>query len=94
MKEFYCQFCGAKVSINSTSCPNCKKEFDSILCPKCLFSGSAMEFKNGCPSCGYLKEVKPNRKEQKVLKLTTKLFLILLTLLISVIGYFTFLLIK
>lgn len=94
MKEFYCQYCGAKVSINSTKCHNCNKEFESILCPKCLYSGSAVEFSNGCPSCGYLKEVELKVEEKKVLKLTRKLFFILLTLLLSVIGVLLYQLIK
>ncbi len=55
MGEFYCQFCGAKVGLNSNSCNNCHREFESVLCPKCLYSGSDNQFKDGCPNCGYLK---------------------------------------
>lgn len=94
MKSFYCQYCGAQVPINSSRCHNCNKEFESVLCPKCLYSGSSIEFQNGCPSCGYLKEKPLPKKEKKVFNLTKKLFLALFTSLLVIIGILLYQLMK
>lgn len=97
MKNFYCQYCGASVSIDCNSCPNCKKVFESILCPKCLYSGSSIEFRNGCPSCGYLKvekEMVENSKTFKKSKFNLKIFILLFSLLTLTIALLIYLLIK
>lgn len=55
-KTFICDSCGAKVSSAANQCPNCKKFFLGVRCPRCKYSGKTEEFKNGCPVCGYLAE--------------------------------------
>lgn len=97
MKDFYCQYCGASVSIDSDSCPNCKKKFESILCPKCLYTGTSIEFQNGCPSCGYLRiEERRGSKSTVFLKskFSFKLFALLFSFLIVIIAVLLYLLIK
>ena len=56
MKErsFYCENCGKPVSLRTTRCPSCGKQFDAVKCPVCEFTGSSSLFSDGCPSCGYL----------------------------------------
>ncbi len=92
MKKFYCQYCGAEVAPNSKKCNSCNKEFESVLCPKCLFSGQDSEFRNGCPNCGYLKKehnkAVKNRKSAK--KLSGKLFVLLFLSLVIIILFFLY----
>ncbi len=82
MRKFYCQDCGVEVPIEVDTCPNCNKHFDSVLCPKCSFTGSAVRFRNGCPKCGYLATPDKIVKEHKQISLSLKLFLLLFSLLI------------
>lgn len=77
MKRFYCQECGKEVPLEAKICPHCKKEFGSILCPKCNFSGSSIDFYNGCPKCGYLSITKHEVKKNLSLKIFIILFLTL-----------------
>lgn len=92
MKKFYCQGCGAEVPLNAKKCPNCDKEFASVLCPKCNYTGNSDEFHNGCPKCGYLKKstretVSYDSPVKKSSRLSLKLFSLLFIALVGVIGY-------
>lgn len=84
MRKFYCQYCGSEVPLNAHSCPNCEREFGSVLCPKCSYRGSANRFVNGCPKCGYLRDIIDDTPEtvKKRFNLTFKLFVILGTVLV------------
>ncbi len=57
---FFCEGCGEKVDKWALQCPKCGKIFDSIKCPECNHTGTAVEFTNGCPKCGFMS------KEQKI----------------------------
>lgn len=92
MKKFYCQGCGAEVPLKAEKCPKCEREFGSVLCPKCNYTGSSDEFYNGCPECGYLKKknrvsVSYDSPVKKSSKLSLKLFILLFISLIGIIGY-------
>lgn len=52
--EFYCETCGKKVPADVDSCPYCGMPFYAVKCPRCGYTGGALEFVQGCPSCGYL----------------------------------------
>jgi predicted amidophosphoribosyltransferase len=54
--KFLCESCQFEVTIDVDICPNCGRQFSSVLCPRCRKEGKAREFRNGCPRCGYLKE--------------------------------------
>lgn len=54
--NYFCEACGARVDKWDIRCPHCGKQFDSIKCPQCNYSGNAQEFSNGCPSCGFMSE--------------------------------------
>lgn len=54
--HYFCESCGEQVDKWDVSCPNCGKQFDSIKCPQCNYSGNAQEFSNGCPSCGFMSD--------------------------------------
>jgi predicted amidophosphoribosyltransferase len=61
--KFYCENCKYEVPLNDERCPFCGKEFFSVYCPRCKREGLPVEFRNGCPRCGYMKEgVKAYRK--------------------------------
>ncbi len=95
MKKFYCQDCGKEVSLNAKKCPSCHKEFGSILCPKCYYSGNSLEFGDGCPECGYLKKKEfdvDHGSIRRVSRLSLKLFVTLLLPLISIIFILIYLL--
>lgn len=98
MKKFYCQGCGGEVPLKSDFCPHCFKEFDQVLCPMCNYRGRASKFRNGCPSCGYLRkkeEITIDLKEKKKpFNLSLKIFITLLAGLLSIITLLLFLLIK
>lgn len=79
MRKFYCQNCGKEVPLNLDYCPSCNSQFESVLCPKCGYSGKSSQFYNGCPKCGYLKNSTPKKKS---LNLTFKLFISTFTLLV------------
>ncbi|MDR1625765.1 MAG: zinc ribbon domain-containing protein [Spirochaetia bacterium] len=51
---FFCQNCKKEVSARDKICPYCGRFFTDVRCPKCGYSGEALEFRFGCPSCGYL----------------------------------------
>jgi len=53
MPAFYCENCGKKVPPEVSFCPYCGKKFYSVRCPLCSFTGTARQFADGCPSCGY-----------------------------------------
>ncbi len=50
---FYCENCGSEVPEDDNVCPNCKKRFAGVKCPRCFFEGNAADFENGCPRCHY-----------------------------------------
>ncbi len=50
---FYCENCGSEVPEDDNVCPNCKKRFAGVKCPRCFFEGSSADFENGCPRCHY-----------------------------------------
>lgn len=54
--KFFCENCKFEVPLDSSTCPYCGKSFYSVYCPRCRKEGTPAQFKNGCPSCGYLKE--------------------------------------
>jgi hypothetical protein len=51
--KFYCDFCGAEVSLAAQSCPQCGRPFSSVRCPRCGYAGPPRAFVSGCPACGY-----------------------------------------
>ena len=51
---YLCEACGAAVTPGSVSCPECKRLFYGIRCPRCQKEGKPETFLSGCPSCGYL----------------------------------------
>ena len=55
---FYCENCGEKVDRNSGECSSCGVKFRAVKCPGCGFTASAGEFRNGCPACGYLSDIR------------------------------------
>lgn len=84
MKKFYCQNCGEEVPIDADHCQKCGKEFASILCPECGYSGASNKFENGCPKCGYLSNNPGHTVRKKLVKrkpLTLRIFLTLFCLL-------------
>lgn len=92
MKKFYCQGCGSEVPLKAKKCPNCDKEFGSVLCPKCNYTGSSDEFHNGCPQCGYLKKktkenISYDTSVKKSFHLSLKLFTLLFAALVGIIIY-------
>ena len=94
MRRFFCQYCGAEVPLNSDSCPNCGKEFEEVLCPKCNYTGSPVKFSNGCPKCGYLKNRSkpiPSKRRKRALSVKefTVFFILLTTVLIILLYLFT-----
>jgi hypothetical protein len=56
-QKFFCEFCKAEVPQNATMCAVCGRTFAAVKCPKCGKTGSADEFSNGCPFCGYAAKV-------------------------------------
>lgn len=63
--NYFCESCGTQVDKWDVQCPNCGKQFDSIKCPQCGYSGNAQEFSNGCPSCGFMSEEQKLAAAQK-----------------------------
>ena len=51
--SFFCENCGKEVSSGMDRCPSCGREFSSVRCPECGFSGESEKFLHGCPGCGY-----------------------------------------
>jgi uncharacterized membrane protein YvbJ len=56
--SFFCEACGTEVTGRADTCPSCGRPFLGIRCPKCGREGSAGDFRNGCPDCGFLTEGK------------------------------------
>lgn len=52
--KFYCETCGREVPADVDSCPYCGMPFYAVKCPRCGYTGKAVKFVEGCPSCGYL----------------------------------------
>ncbi len=52
--RFFCENCGEQVPINVERCPNCRQIFFAVMCPLCKYEAMPREFRNGCPSCGYM----------------------------------------
>lgn len=55
--NFYCDSCGKAVNMNDDLCSNCGASFKGIRCPSCGFNGDSDKFANGCPRCGYQKQI-------------------------------------
>jgi len=51
--RFYCDNCENEVGDDVKVCPFCGRNFISIRCPNCSYSGPDRMFQNGCPMCGY-----------------------------------------
>ena len=51
---YYCGNCSREVSSNAAVCPYCGSSFTAVRCPKCSYEGKPLEFRDGCPSCGYM----------------------------------------
>lgn len=68
MAAFYCQNCNKEVTEDSEYCKHCGVSFGGIVCPACGYKGDGGEFVNGCPDCGYSKEIErellPSDKKQ------------------------------
>ena len=62
--KFFCENCHNEVNANARFCPTCGKFFSSVKCPMCGAVGSAAQFKDGCPKCGYA-EGKSSKKNSK-----------------------------
>lgn len=62
---FYCEGCGTKVDKWAIECPSCNRIFDSIKCPRCNFTGTARQFTNGCPVCGFQSQEQKDRIAQQ-----------------------------
>ncbi|MFW5800722.1 MAG: zinc ribbon domain-containing protein [Spirochaeta sp.] len=52
--RFFCEHCGADVPPSAIMCPQCGRFFSAVRCPQCTYSGQQLEFKHGCPRCGYI----------------------------------------
>jgi hypothetical protein len=52
--RYFCENCGAEVRAGAASCPKCRRVFSAVRCPECGYMGKASEFREGCPSCGFL----------------------------------------
>lgn len=52
--KFYCESCGEQVPINVERCPGCRRVFFAVMCPLCKYEALPREFRQGCPSCGYM----------------------------------------
>ena len=52
--RYYCGNCSREVSSNAAVCPHCGSSFTAVRCPKCSYEGKPPEFRDGCPSCGYM----------------------------------------
>lgn len=59
--RFFCESCGAEVRHSEKTCPSCGKTFTAVRCPRCGFEGVSREFARGCPGCGYLNVIPPER---------------------------------
>jgi predicted RNA-binding Zn-ribbon protein involved in translation (DUF1610 family) len=73
--KFYCESCGEQVPINVERCPHCRREFFAVMCPLCKYEALPREFRQGCPSCGYMSrrmkiKIKEKQKQEKKKKKT------------------------
>lgn len=59
MRRFYCENCGEEVREREDLCPHCGAIFLAIKCPRCGYRGKQHQFLKGCPSCGFLGDVRP-----------------------------------
>jgi len=67
--RFFCNHCGYEVASDVRVCPYCGRNFVSVRCPACDYSGPDKMFQNGCPLCGY--STPPPPKNQKTPKIKT-----------------------
>ncbi|OJF77760.1 MAG: hypothetical protein BKP49_01945 [Treponema sp. CETP13] len=65
--RFFCEYCNHEVDNDAMFCPYCGRFFSSVKCPKCGYTGSHVEFINGCSKCGYAME-DVQKKRQKAPK--------------------------
>jgi hypothetical protein len=93
--KFLCENCRYEVPLDDDRCPFCGKTFYSVYCPRCRHEGMPVEFRNGCPKCGYMKEgvksylrrpARDGKKGTKVQFPRWSYFLTALVLLSGIIG--------
>ena len=58
--RFFCENCNAEVPKNAKTCPQCGRQFASVRCPACEFTGEETLFRDGCPVCGYSSKTRPD----------------------------------
>jgi uncharacterized membrane protein YvbJ len=63
--RFFCENCGAEVPRDEEKCPKCGKYFASVRCPACGYIGETVQFKGGCPVCGYSTAKSPSKSGNK-----------------------------
>ncbi|MCL2440828.1 MAG: hypothetical protein FWD14_03735 [Treponema sp.] len=56
---FFCDNCSYEVGDDLKTCPYCGRNFVSVRCPICDYSGPDRMFQSGCPMCGYSAPPKP-----------------------------------
>jgi len=61
--RFFCEDCEAEVPRDAKKCPKCGRNFASVRCPSCDFTGEESFFKGGCPVCGYSANTTANTRE-------------------------------
>ena len=61
--RFFCENCNAEVPKNAKTCPQCGRQFASVRCPACDFTGEETLFRDGCPVCGYSSKTRPGSGE-------------------------------
>jgi len=100
--RFFCDNCGYEVGDNVKVCPYCGRNFVSIRCPVCDYSGPDRMFQSGCPMCGY-SAPPPEKIKQKKTKsrgfnehvpaepLSFKVFAVTFLVVVALIALFSYL---
>ncbi len=100
---FFCEGCGEKVDKWALQCPSCGKIFDSIKCPECSNTGTAEEFSNGCPVCGFMSkaqkeklksEMKASKRSNNNSEISSSFYIIAILMLLIVAGVLGFVFFK
>lgn len=87
MNDFYCDNCSKKVPYGTEKCPFCERKFIDVTCPRCGFSGTERQFKDGCSACGYLSAVEEKKPKELKLWVRGLVTLIVITLVLGVYVY-------